>query len=150
MENTIHSRLVHFSPAYKAFQNKNDKEVRKTTIVLALFIGAVFFLLPILIYQDIPSLWPLWVSLSLILFSFLFPNKLKIVLSYWVIFGELLGHINSKIILFFVYYFVLCPISLFVKKRKDFKFQKQSFQSYFISVPKTENHDRIQQMKKPF
>tara|TARA_Y100000589_G_scaffold114753_1_gene108952 strand:- start:110 stop:478 length:369 start_codon:yes stop_codon:yes gene_type:complete len=57
------------------------------------------------------------ISISFLLSSILFPEiYLKSYLYQgWIKFGDLIGNINSKIIIFIMFFFILTPIGLFLK-----------------------------------
>ncbi len=80
----------------------------------------------------------LFILLSFILIGILFPNFPE----YLYQFGFFVGEINTKFILFLIFYFIICPISFIRKfiKRKfvgkeetfwekiDFKIEKENFE----------------------
>lgn len=75
------------------------------------------------------ALWPLlfgrhyhlWASVlsgSLIVVALIFPPILRPVYTVWMAFGQVMGAINSRILLGIVYYFLFTPISLIRKMGK--------------------------------
>ena len=80
-------------------------------IGLPLIIG---FLLPLLFGHNY-RLWTLFVGIIFLLLSIVSPLALKIPYKIWMQLGNILGWINSKIILTIVYILVLIPISIIMK-----------------------------------
>ncbi len=84
-----------------------------------LLLGLAF---PFLIGWILPSLgghsfkiWTLWVSVPSLILAILKPSFLLLPYKAWMIFGNILGWINSHIVLGFVFLIVLQPIALIMK-----------------------------------
>ena len=84
-----------------------------------LLIGIMF---PFIVGLILPAIgghsfktWTLFISLFSLLAALFKPNLLKLPYKIWMKFGYFLGWINSKIILGFVFLFVLQPIALIMK-----------------------------------
>ena len=93
----------------------NKKQLKEFGILLG--IGLPFFfgwLLP-MIHGSNFKIWSLFIGAPFLLISFFKPNFLKSFYVKWIKFGNLLGFINSHVILGFVFFFVLFPISLLMK-----------------------------------
>ena len=54
-------------------------------------------------------------GLLLIIFSIFSPNKLKNIYEIWMSIGNILGFVNSRIILGSIFIFILLPIGIFMK-----------------------------------
>ena len=101
--------------------------------------SAIFFivaLLPVLKGSEI-RIWAIYVSLTFIITAFLCPEIYQKTRFYqvWLKFGEFLGKINSKIIIFILFYAIFLPIGLILKVlKKDLLAKKldRSCSSYFI------------------
>ena len=81
--------------------------------------------------------WPLAVFFAFIIISTIYPKLYKITYFYqsWIKFGDFIGKINSKIIIFILFYFLFLPIGILLKIfRKDLLGKKinKSAKSYFI------------------
>ena len=81
--------------------------------------------------------WTLWIAIPSLIIGITKPNLLYYPYKFWMKLGFLLGWINSRIILGFVFFLVLMPISLLMKsinydplntKRKD----KQTYKEAII------------------
>ena len=59
--------------------------------------------------------WTIFVSIPFLIFTISNPNLLAYPYKYWMIFGEILGWINSKIILGVIFLIILIPISFIMK-----------------------------------
>ena len=90
-----------------------------------------------LLYKDPARVWALYTSGFFLLISVLYPSFFKQIYFYqiWIKFGNVLGHINSKIILFILFYGIFTPIGLvlrlFGKDLLSTKFNKKA-SSYFV------------------
>ena len=113
-----------------------DKKSLKT---FGLIWSLIFFIIatyPILKGGDL-RVWALAVSIVFLAISLLYPKLYQITHFYqsWIKFGEFIGKINSKIIIFILFYFLFLPIGIVLKIfRKDLLGKKidKSTTSYFI------------------
>ncbi|MDA0902373.1 MAG: SxtJ family membrane protein [Proteobacteria bacterium] len=101
------------------------------------FIFAVFALLPLLKGGQVRVV-PFYISAAFFVISACYPQLYKITYFYqgWIKFGDFVGKINSKIIIFILFYVVFLPISLILKiMGKDFLSKKMDSkkESYFIA-----------------
>ena len=99
--------------------NKNKPISIKILRDFGLLIGIMF---PFVVGLILPAIgghsfkiWTLFISLVLLLLALFKPNQLKWPYKVWMQFGYILGWFNSKIILGFVFLFVLQPIALIMK-----------------------------------
>ena len=76
-----------------------------------IFIG---FIIP-LITGHVFRFWTLWVGGIFLLFAIFRPYSLNKTYKIWMKFGSILGWLNSRIILSFIFIFVLQPISFFMR-----------------------------------
>ena len=95
------------------------KPQKKILREFGLLVGFTF---PILIGLIIPlftghnfRIWTLWISIPLIFLSFFSPKLLATPYAAWMKLGNILGYINSRIILGAVFLLVLQPIALIMK-----------------------------------
>ena len=98
---------------------KKKSITKKVLREFAYLVGICF---PLLIGLLIPLIighsfrfWTLWISIPIIFIGTFAPLKLKIIYKGWMFLGEILGWLNSRIILSFVFILVLIPISFFMK-----------------------------------
>ena len=78
-----------------------------------LIVGAGFALIalsPALVRHQSPRMWAFFVSIALWTTAFVFPPFLKPFHSVWMSIGEMLGWVNSRIILGVIYYVLIVPI----------------------------------------
>ena len=80
------------------------------------------FMLPLIIGFLIPFLsgnnfryWTIFIGTLSLIFGLAFPKSLINIYKIWIKIGEILGYINSHIILGLVYFVILCPISFLMK-----------------------------------
>ena len=107
---------------------------------------AVGILFPLLIGIFIPflfghdfRLWTFLVTFPFFGYALFCPLKLKNLYQFWIWLGNILGFINSRLILGFIFYFLLFPISIFMKiighdplKRK--KNKKNTYREFRTNV----------------
>ena len=93
----------------------SKKELREFGLIIS-------FGFPIIIGWIIPlfwghefKIWTIFVSIPFLIFTISNPNLLAYPYKYWMIFGEILGWINSKIILGVIFLIILIPISFIMK-----------------------------------
>jgi hypothetical protein len=78
-------------------------------------VGGVFALIaawPLIIRSEDPRWWALVVAACLLLPAVVFPKSLTWVYKGWMALGHVLGWINTRIILGFIFYFIVTPIGI--------------------------------------
>ena len=128
----------------------NNQELRNFGFISGAFVAILFgLLLPWLLVHSIP-LWPWIVTAILSSSALLLPSLLAPVYKGWMRVGNALGWINTRIILWVVFHFLLLPIGLlmrlFGKDPMTRKLNREEEISYRILCPPK----NIQQMKEPF
>lgn len=127
----------------------DTKSLRHFGFILAsVFIGLFGLLLPILKQQQTP-IWPWILSGVLALVAILLPKGLKLIYTPWMKLGAVLGYINTRIILGFIFFLIITPISLVLRLVKHDPLRRQiepNATSYRI---KSENQP-IQHMERPY
>jgi O-antigen/teichoic acid export membrane protein len=79
-------------------------------------VGGIFALIalwPLIIRAEDPRWWAVVVALCLVLPAAIFPQSLRWVYRGWMALGHVLGWINTRIILGFIFYFIVTPIGVF-------------------------------------
>ncbi len=112
-----------------------EKDLKNFGLIWAT-IFLVIGLSPLLKGND-PKNWALIVALVFVLISLFYPSLYQQSRFYplWIKFGNYIGAINSKIIIFILFYLVFLPIGIILKLfRKDLLRKKldKSLNSYFI------------------
>ncbi len=93
----------------------SKKQLKEFAILFGFLLPLFFGLLIPLLYNHEIKLWTFLVGFLFVIFGYFRPNLLFYPYKFWMKFGHILGWINSRIILGFVYIFVLIPISFFMK-----------------------------------
>jgi hypothetical protein len=110
----------------------SDAETTKTLTVVALALLIGYYLFKVVVLLHI---------VLVLLFLMAFPNPVgKLLAGAWLKFSEIIGHINSRIILTLIYYFVLVPVSLLYRifnKTTVAYFNGKKPDSYFINSDRT-------------
>jgi hypothetical protein len=79
-------------------------------------VGGIFALIalwPLIIRAEDPRWWAVVVAGCLLVPAAVFPQSLTWVYKGWMALGHVLGWINTRIILGFIFYFIVTPIGLF-------------------------------------
>lgn len=130
----------------KAAAQMSPSELRKFGLVTGLLL-IVFFdgLIPWIWGIALP-LWPLIVAAVLGLLALVFPKGLAPIYRVWMAFANVLGWINTRIILSLIFFLVFLPVGLVVRALSDPMRRKLdgSVDSYRIpsNAPKPENMER--------
>ena len=108
----------------------------------------VLALWPVLFRHQGPSRWLLAVAAALAATALALPASLKHVYRAWMAFGHALGWINTRILLFVIFYLVLTPLAL-VRRWLGKDSMRRSFEpdleTYRVkSTPRAETHMRRQ------
>ena len=93
----------------------SKKQLRDFSILI--FIGfplIIGFLIPFVFGHEF-RIWTIFISLIAFFLGIFAPNQLYYPYKIWMLLGEILGWINSRLILGIIFYFVLLPISLVMK-----------------------------------
>ena len=94
---------------------KNKNELRNFGLIVGiLFPLLIGFILPYLFSHQF-KYWTLFIGLPLIIIGLIAPKNLKIFYGLWIKIGNILGFINSKIILAAIFILVVQPIALIMK-----------------------------------
>ena len=110
------------------------KVLRDFGILLGIFFPLIFGLLLPFIFAHSISVWSFWLGGGFLGIGILKPTLLSLPYKYWMLLGNILGWINSRIILSLVFILVLCPIAFFMKffKYDPLNLQKMKTRSYKI------------------
>ena len=122
--------------------NINKKQLREFGILIAfafpIFLG---FIIPSIFGHNF-KIWTLWIGLPALILSIFNPKLLFYPYKAWIAFGNILGLINSKIILSLVFLLVLQPIAFIMKVFKyDPLRQNKSNQYSYREIKKNSKID---------
>ena len=112
--------------------NFKTKDLRDFGLLVgSLFPIIIGFFLPLLTGHNF-RIWTLFPGIILILLAFLKPKFLFYPYKFWMLAGEIMGILNSNLILGIVFVFVLLPISIIMKSigYDPLKIKKQNCISY--------------------
>ena len=108
----------------------SKQTLQNSGILFSTFFAIFFGLIPFIIKAEIR--FPIiFISLIILLISFISPYSLRNPYLLWIRFGEILGKLNSKIVLTFFFYIFITPVAilkslysliikLFTKKKSTF------------------------------
>lgn len=96
-------------------KNKTKKQLREFGLFMGIFFPLIIgFLIPYLMGHNL-RLWTFFVGIVFLFFAFFKPFKLSFLYQKWISLGNLLGWLNSKIILGLIFFTIVIPISLLMK-----------------------------------
>jgi hypothetical protein len=123
-------------------------QLRKFGLILGCGLIAIFGLLfPFMKEQTLPS-WPYAIGAIVLIPTFIQPMWLKIIYTPWMKIGHILGFINTRIILGFIFFVMITPMGLVMRLMgKDPMCRKLDGSASYrkISASQTKEH-----MERPF
>lgn len=126
--------------------NLSPPELRKFGLIMAVFLIVFFDGLIPWIWNIAPPTWPLIVAAVLSVFALVRPVWLNPFYLVWMKFANVLGWINTHIILSLIFFVLISPTGLVMRIRRDPMRRKwdKTVTSYRIESksPKTENLKR--------
>lgn len=89
----------------------SKSHLRKSGILFSILFIVVFSIIPYLLHQEIKT-FPLFLSAIITTLSIFSPYKLRGPYSFWIKIGDILGRLNSKLILGLFFYLMITPFSI--------------------------------------
>ena len=126
-----------------------NTDLRKFGLILGVLFAGIFgFLVPSLGHKIIPT-WPWIVALVLWLPAAIYPRALALVYKVWMKIGDVLGFINTRIILGLLFFFIIWPIGL-LKRMLTTDVMGKRFDPNAKTYRTTVTPKDIKHMEKPF
>ena len=91
------------------------KELRDFGLIFGVILVSLFGLLLPWFFEKIFPLWPWWVFSIMGSMAVIYPLSLKYIFKVWILFGAVMGWINTRLILGIVFYLMFVPFSLVMK-----------------------------------
>ena len=123
-------------------------ELRKFGLVTAAMLVLFFDVLIPWIWDFAPPVWPLVVASILILMALAYPKSLGPVYTVWMKFANVLGWINTRIILGLIFYTLFMPVGIVVRAVSDPMRRKQDNES--DSYREESRQPKIENMERPY
>ena len=124
------------------------KEIRKFSLVFGIILVTLFgLILPWVFHKPFPF-WPWIVSLILMTCSIFTPNMVSLFYRSWMLFGLILGFLNTRIILSIVFVLIFTPLSIIMRIRgRDLLMRKldPDTSTYRVNC-KTRNNTHMERM----
>ena len=96
-------------------ENITKKKLREFGLIVGIgFPLIIGFFIPYLIGHNL-RLWTIFIGIPFLIFSIFKPYKLSFFYQKWISLGNLLGWLNSKIILGIIFFTIVIPISFLMK-----------------------------------
>lgn len=126
-----------------------EQQLKHFGLLLGGIIVCLFgMILPYLFHQS-PHHWPFYIGLPLLLVARVRPQILKHLYQVWMKMGAVLGWINTRILLAFIYFFIFTPIGLVMRLVKSDSMQRK-FDPELTSYRKNCTAQQKSHMEKPF
>ena len=123
-------------------------ELRKFGLVTAAMLVLFFDVFIPWIWDFAPPVWPLVVASILILMALAYPRSLGPVYTVWMKFANVLGWINTRIILGLIFYTLFMPVGFVVRAVSDPMRRKQDNES--DSYREESRQPKIENMERPY
>lgn len=124
-------------------------DLRKFGLILGGLFGAIFGLIvPTVAQHHIPT-WPWVIALVLWAPAALYPKALTYVYKFWMKLGDILGFINTRIILGILFFFIIWPIGL-IKRTFGSDVMGKRFDEKATTYRSEVKPKDIKHMEKPF
>lgn len=130
-------------------QTISPRELRKFGFLFTfVLLGVCGIMLPLATHQPTP-LWALVGGIGFLIPAIVRPQWLKLIYIPWMKIGHILGTINTRIILGFIYFFLITPIGIIMRLCKkdpmERTYNKKQASYRKIIAPQPINH-----MERPF
>ena len=97
------------------YNSSSQKKLREFALVMGFGLPIIIgYLLPLISGHNF-RIWTIWFGVVFLILGFLKPSLLSLPYKGWMKLGHILGWINSRIILGFVFLIVLQPIALIMR-----------------------------------
>ena len=123
----------------------------KQLLTFGLLVGGIFSVIglwPIVFREEPPRTWALACGAILILLGLVLPHRLKPVYRVWMKIGQVLGWINTRIILGVIFYGLLTPMGLvmrlFGKDAMHSALTQEATTYRLVRTPRSRSHMRHQ------
>lgn len=133
----------------KKNQELSKRELRRFGLILALIIGVLFVVIPFWFADKPPSIIMSSIIGILTTWSMLLPQQLKYLYRVWMRIGEVLGWINTRLILGIVFVLLFLPIGIMMKimgkdpMRRGFRQDEKTYRVASDPSP-------VEQLEKPY
>ncbi len=114
------------------YKNPSKKELKQFSILIGIFLPLLIgYIIPYLFGHDF-RYWTLFISFPVLVLGQIKPNSLKKIYKLWMQIGEILGWVNSRIILGLVFILIIQPIAILMRlfSYDPLKFKKNTNNSY--------------------
>ena len=128
--------------------NLTSMELRKFGLVTAILLIVFFDGLIPWIWGIAPPVWPLVVAAVLSIFALMRPVWLNLFYRVWMKFANVLGWINTRIILSLMFFVVILPTGLIMRLRRDP--MRRKWDKTEVSYRKKSKPPKTENLKRPY
>ena len=97
------------------YKNVSITELKKFALTMAWAFPILFVIVLPWIFDRSIQLWPLYTSGLLISMYWFYPKAIYPIYALWMLIAGIIGWINTRIILIFVFYFLIFPIGILLR-----------------------------------
>ena len=114
------------------------KELKSFGYLMGVFVPLFFSLILPWIFNTNFKIVPIYIGAAFILTALVAPKVLKYIYITWMILGGILGFVNTKIILSFIFFLIFSPVGIYFKIIKR-DFLQQGIDTNVLSYKKINN-----------
>lgn len=114
MEHTNSRFWIEIKESITEHRNAGRKQLRDFGFVMAIFFG-ILGISPVVLRHADFRLWTLPLTLGFTSFAVFFPKGLIPLYRGWMLFGGVMGHLNSRLILGVIFFVLFTPIGLLMR-----------------------------------
>lgn len=128
------------------------QQLKQFGLIMALMIMAIFALLLPWWYAWPFSVLPWLISATFALFALLWPVGLRPVYKLWMQIGQIAGFINTRILLFLIFFLILWPVGLIARLlgHDPLGYHKSTWEKASFYMPCEQHEGDDNHMEKPF
>ncbi len=115
METTKSHAIFNLRQAYLFHSDVETKQLRSFGVIFFVFFAVILGLGPIVFSKAPPRGWAVGVGGAFLLVGLVAPRALRSLYQAWMVFGGIMGFINTRIILGLVFFVIITPVS-FIRK----------------------------------
>ncbi len=128
----------------------SSKELKSFGFLMGLLVPLFFSLIIPWIFNSSFKIIPLYIGIAFIVVTLVVPKLLKYVYIPWMLLGGILGFINTKIILSFIFFLIFSPVGIYFKLIKR-DFLQQAIDEDVLTYKKINNVPfESKSMERPF
>lgn len=148
METIKSHPIFNLRQAYSFHSDVETKQLRSFGVIFFVFFAVILGFWPVVFHHASPRVWAIAVGTVFLAVGLLAPKALRSLYQAWMVFGGIMGFINTRIILGVVFFVLITPVSiarkLLGKDSLGLKF-KRNAETYRIPMEDKNNFNMSRQ-----